>query len=83
MAKCMTTPSLPTLASNLIVTTGQAITNGFVPQDIYNQRLATCFSCEHYLHDTRRCALCGCFMVAKARIGGDPNSLCPQRLWQR
>lgn len=79
----MTMPDLPSMAQSLIVTAGQALTNPLVDQDIYNQRLATCFSCEKFIHDSRRCSLCGCFMVAKARIGGDPKALCPQSLWQR
>ena len=79
----MTMPDLTTMAESLVVTAGQALINGFVDQDIYNQRLATCFSCEQFNHDSRRCSSCGCFMVAKARIGGDPKALCPQGLWQR
>ena len=79
----MITPSLPTMAGSLITTAGQALRNGAAPDDIYRQRLATCFSCEQFDHNSRRCMMCGCFMVAKARVGGDPATLCPQKLWQR
>jgi hypothetical protein len=79
----MTTPSIPDMAGSLIVTAGQAIRNGAAPDDVYRQRLATCYSCEHFIHETKRCSKCGCYMVAKARVGGNPANLCPMKLWQR
>lgn len=76
-------PSIRTMAESLVVTAGQAIRHGVVSDDVYRYRLATCFSCEHFNHKSRRCKKCGCFMAAKARIAGDPRMLCPLHLWQR
>lgn len=76
-------PDFASMTESLVITAGQAMFNGIIDQDTYNQRLATCFSCEKFIHDSRRCSICGCFMVIKARIGGDPKGLCPLSLWQR
>ena len=77
------TPSIRTMAESLLVSTGQAIKHGVASDDTYRYRLATCFSCEQFNHKSRRCGKCGCFMAAKARIAGDPRTLCPLHLWQR
>ena len=81
----MTTPnpSMRDMAESLLVTTGQAIRHGVASDEAYRHRLATCFSCEQFNHKSRRCGKCGCYMPAKARVGGDPRMLCPLNLWQR
>ena len=77
------TPSIRTMAESLVVTAGQAIRHGVASDEAYRHRLATCFSCEAFIHRSKRCAKCGCFMPAKARVGGNPQTLCPLHLWQR
>lgn len=75
--------SMKTMAQSLVVTAKEAARNGFAPDDVYRYRLATCFSCEHYIHKTKRCSKCGCFMAWKARVAGDPTKLCPLNIWER
>lgn len=78
-----TSPNIRAMAESLVVTAGQAIQHGVASDDIYKQRLATCFSCEAFIHRSKRCSKCGCFMQAKARVAGDPAMLCPLKKWQR
>ena len=47
----------------------------FVPNEIYEDRMAICKSCVYYFKPTGNCRRCMCFMKIKARIA--PMS-CPQ-----
>jgi hypothetical protein len=44
-----------------------------VSDEIYNHRLTTCQSCEHFTKE-RRCNLCGCWMINKCKL---PKATCP------
>ena len=42
------------------------------------KRLEICSTCEKYNLETKRCTLCGCFMLVKANI---ETSECPDAKW--
>jgi len=50
----------------------------FVPDNIYEDRIAICKSCVYYFKPTGNCKRCLCFMKVKARIA--PME-CPQKYW--
>ena len=50
----------------------------FVPDEIYEERLAICRECVYYFKPTGNCKRCLCFMKIKARLA--PMS-CPQSYW--
>ena len=50
----------------------------FVPDEIYEERIAICKECAYYFKPTGNCKRCLCFMKVKARIA--PMS-CPQSYW--
>ena len=50
----------------------------FVPDEIYEERLAICRECVYYFKPTGNCKRCLCFVKLKARIA--PMS-CPQSYW--
>ena len=50
----------------------------FVPNDIYEDRIAICKGCIYYKKLLGNCSVCKCFMKVKARIA--PMS-CPQKYW--
>ena len=50
----------------------------FVPDEIYEERLAICKECVYYFKPTGNCKRCLCFMKLKARLA--PAS-CPQGYW--
>ena len=52
----------------------------FVPNDIYEDRIAICRGCKHYLSLLGNCGICKCFMKVKARIA--PME-CPKKYWQK
>ena len=52
----------------------------FVPNEIYEDRIAICRSCKHYLSLLGNCRICKCFMKVKARIA--PME-CPKKYWQK
>lgn len=52
----------------------------FVPQDVYEDRIAICKSCIYYFKPTGTCKDCGCFMKVKARLA--PME-CSQKKWQK
>jgi recombinational DNA repair protein RecR len=62
------------MAKGVVQAAAQAIEGGFVDPA---ERLQTCRSCEHFLK-SERCALCGCFMPAKARV---KLATCPDGRW--
>jgi hypothetical protein len=52
----------------------------FVPNDVYEDRIAICKSCVFYFKPTGTCKDCGCFMKIKARLA--PVG-CSQNKWQK
>ena len=52
----------------------------FVPDEIYEDRIAICKSCVYYFKPTGTCKDCGCFMKIKARLA--PME-CGQKKWQK
>lgn len=50
----------------------------FAPDDVYQDRLNICKSCDRYFKLTGTCKECGCFMRVKAKIA--PLS-CPSKKW--
>ena len=52
----------------------------FVPDEIYEERLAICKECVYYFKPTGTCKRCLCFMKIKSRIA--PME-CPQGYWQK
>tara|TARA_R110000824_G_scaffold260351_1_gene449000 strand:+ start:1355 stop:1768 length:414 start_codon:yes stop_codon:yes gene_type:complete len=52
----------------------------FVPDNIYEDRIAICKSCEFYFKPTGNCKICKCFMSLKARLA--PLS-CPKLFWNK
>lgn len=75
--------SIGKMAKGLVKNAAQAVRNGRVTEEVYNERYETCKSCPFFIEDSKRCSECGCFMEAKAWIGGDPNMLCPKQKWSR
>jgi 5-methylcytosine-specific restriction endonuclease McrA len=51
-----------------------------VPNEIYEERIAICRGCKHYLSLLGNCGICKCFMKVKARIA--PME-CPKKYWQK
>ena len=78
-----TKPGLGKMAKGLIKTGGQALRHGKVSSEIREERYNTCKSCPFFDAESKRCNDCGCFMEAKTWVGGDPNTLCPQKKWSR
>ena len=52
--------------------------NNKVPKEIYHSRLATCYTCPLFKHNTGRCGVCGCVMKLKAKLA---NEHCPEHKW--
>ncbi len=52
----------------------------FVPDNIYQDRITICKSCDHYLSLLGNCGICKCFMKVKARLA--PMS-CPKKYWNK
>ena len=45
----------------------------------YEKRMEICKACEFFDRKLKRCKDCGCFLIAKARLGG---AKCPQGKWE-
>ena len=71
------------MARGLLRTAGQAMRHGKVSEEIREERYNTCKNCPFFVEESKRCSDCGCFMEAKTWVGGDPNTLCPQKKWSR
>ena len=74
-------PSLAEQAKNLINFTSQVVTNKgplYATDEIKQQRLTICKSCEHYDAQQIRCKSCGCFLLTKASFALDS---CPLHKW--
>lgn len=52
----------------------------FASEEIQNQRLEICKSCEYYDHRQIRCRHCGCFLKSKVRFSIDS---CPLLKWSK
>ncbi len=52
----------------------------FVPNEIYEDRIAICRSCVYYFKPTGNCKICTCFMKVNARIA---TQHCPQKYWDK
>ncbi len=52
----------------------------FVSNDVYEDRITICKSCDYYFKLTGNCKVCLCFMKVKARIA--PQE-CPKKYWQK
>ena len=52
----------------------------FVPDDIYEDRIAICKGCVYYKKLLGNCSVCKCFMKIKARISSQE---CPQKFWSK
>ena len=52
----------------------------FVPNEVYEERLAICQECVYYFKPTGSCKRCLYFMRLKARLA--PAS-CPQKFWDK
>ena len=50
----------------------------FVPDKVYEDRIAICKKCDHYFKLTGQCKKCLCFMKVKARIA---PMACPEKYW--
>tara|TARA_R110000765_G_scaffold118299_1_gene212513 strand:- start:570 stop:974 length:405 start_codon:yes stop_codon:yes gene_type:complete len=52
----------------------------FVPDEVYQDRIAICKECVYYSKILGNCTVCKCFMKIKARIA--PME-CPQKYWSK
>ena len=52
----------------------------FVPDNIYQDRLAICKACVYYSNVLGQCKRCLCFMKIKARLA---PMACPQKFWDK
>ena len=52
----------------------------FVPQKVYEDRIAICKGCVYYSSLLGNCKICTCFMKVKARIA---PMACPQKYWDK
>jgi len=54
------------------------MSNFFVKDEVYQERIASCRECVYYFKPTGSGKVCLCFMKVKARIG---VMECPQKYW--
>ena len=52
----------------------------FVPNEVYEDRMAICKGCTHYFKLTGNCLKCGCFVKVKSRIS---VMSCPIKKWDK
>ena len=52
----------------------------FVPNEVYEDRIAICKNCIYYSKLLGQCKVCLCFMKIKARIA---SQSCPQKYWDK
>lgn len=50
----------------------------YVNDELYQKRLDTCRSCEHFFKPTAQCKKCGCFMKIKVAM---IDASCPVEKW--
>ena len=63
-----------------IQTIEESMNKFFVPDEVYEERLAICRECVYYFKPTGNCKRCLCFMKLKARISSQE---CPQKYWSK
>lgn len=51
-----------------------------VPEEVQEERVSICKTCEYYFEPTQQCKKCGCFVKLKARIA---PFACPVKKWDR
>lgn len=56
------------------------MSNFFVPNNVYEERMAICKSCSYYSSLLGNCSVCKCFMKIKTRIA--PME-CPKKYWRK
>ena len=56
------------------------MSNFFVKEEVYQDRISICKECVYYFKPTGSCKICLCFMSIKARLG---NQECPQKYWSK
>ena len=71
------------MLGNLGKSVRQGLRHGRATQEVRDERMNTCLACPAFIHESKRCSDCGCFMEAKTWLGGDPDMLCPQKKWSR
>jgi hypothetical protein len=47
--------------------------------EVRDERLSICMSCEHLVKFTKQCKKCGCFMAIKTKLG---PAECPVGKWK-
>jgi hypothetical protein len=52
----------------------------FVPNEVYEDRMAICKGCVYYSSLLGNCTVCKCFMKIKSRIS---SQSCPQKFWDK
>ena len=52
----------------------------FVPDEVYEDRIAICKECVYYFKPTGSCKICMCFMKLKCRLA---PMACPQKYWDK
>lgn len=52
--------------------------NLIISDDIYQERIDICKSCEQFVEWSSQCKVCGCIMKLKARLAGRD---CPEGKW--
>ena len=50
-----------------------------VSSEDYQERIDTCFNCEHFLEKLKRCGACGCLVEHKAKW---KTTNCPKNKWK-
>lgn len=77
-------PSLKNMVNGFLGTAKDVIDGAvhgeglLVTEDVYNQRMQICNTCEFFRKDDKRCTKCGCFMEAKTRF---KKTFCPIHHW--
>ena len=54
----------------------------FVPNEVYEDRIAICKDCDKYISLLGNCSICKCFMKVKARIAFSECAANPKK-WQK
>jgi hypothetical protein len=76
-------PSLTSMGGNFVSALAReakslVVGEKAIDKDVFNQRITTCQSCEHFVVDSSRCLKCGCFIKIKARMR---SQKCPIGKW--
>jgi hypothetical protein len=74
-------PSLFQQANNLIHTIKDAVVSDedlFITEQIQNERMSICRTCDSYNYLQKRCRECGCFLEHKVKL---TVATCPLQKW--